>query len=228
MCGMCDAIGMHVVDILTTMATIQLGRRGPGAVPVQQWDMPFIAQLLRDMPVLLTQDLAASTQRNYASQEAQFAAFCGKVGVAVEPRPELVATFILGRMRQGYKLFSIEGGLAAIERMAARMGLGSVRDAGIVQQAIRVLRQHADRGSVQKLPLSQEHLVAIIAQLAVGPVRTLFHRTRDTAMLQLGWAGMLRGQELVDIRWEEVQLVQGGVMVFIPHSKTDRGGCQSP
>ncbi len=27
----------------------------------------------------------------------------------------------------------------------------------------------------------------------------------------------------MDIRWEEVQLVQGGVMVFIPHSKTDRG-----
>jgi integrase len=47
---------------------------------------------------------------------------------------------------------------------------------------------------------------------------------RDEALFVVGWAGMFRCSELVGIRWEHLHFCsQGGVMIFVPQSKTDPG-----
>jgi len=43
-------------------------------------------------------------------------------------------------------------------------------------------------------------------------------------MLQVGWAGMLRSSEVVGLHWVHVYFpAKGGVMLYIPQSKTDPG-----
>jgi hypothetical protein len=68
------------------------------AVRVQQGDMQLPPSFNGKCPC---SGYFSQPQRNYASQDAQFVAVCVKVGVAAEPRPDVGASFSLGRMRQG-------------------------------------------------------------------------------------------------------------------------------
>ena len=46
----------------------------------------------------------------------------------------------------------------------------------------------------------------------------------DEALFVVGWSGMFRSAELVAIKWEHIHFCpQGGVIVFVPQSKTDPG-----
>jgi integrase len=48
---------------------------------------------------------------------------------------------------------------------------------------------------------------------------------RDKALILLGFAGAMRRSELVALNWEDIQLADEGVVVFITRGKTDQMGC---
>jgi len=79
-------------------------------------------------------------------------------------------------------------------------------------------------GAGQKLPLDRRGLRKVVYDLrALGEGSYLGRR--DTALMTVGWAGMFRSSQLVGIGWESVSFTsKGGVLIYVPSSKTDQAG----
>jgi integrase len=123
----------------------------------------------------------------------------------------------------GYKLSYIELGVSAVGRWAADQGLEGLNAERVVVRALKVAGKLALRGVEQKLPLSAKQLQWAVEALS-RVSQDGFIQARDEALFVVGWAGMFRSKELVGIEWEHVHFcTSGGVMIFIPMSKTDPG-----
>lgn len=153
----------------------------------------------------------------------EYGRFCEKLGEPMVPDAKRIAMFIVGRALQGYKLSYIEVGVHAIHRWAEDKGMEGLTSSPLVKRALKVAAKKAVRGVLQKLPLTKQLLRQVVEWLngEEGPGEWI--AVRDTAMFLLGWAGMFRSSELVAVRWEEVQFASGGMMIYIPKSKTDPG-----
>jgi hypothetical protein len=145
------------------------------------------------------------------------------VGRSPVPAAATLARFILGRAVSGYKLSYIEVGVSAISRWGMEQGVGGLSAAPLVVRALKAAARLANRGLRQKLPLSHQQLAAILSSLP-SHCSTNFMAARDAALFVVGWAGMFRCSELVAIQWQHVHFCSnGGVMIFVPTSKTDPG-----
>jgi integrase len=92
-----------------------------------------------------------------------------------------------------------------------------------VVRALKVAARVAVRVVRRKLPLSQRLLGRCVTSLG-SVTSSEFIRMRDAALFVIGWVGMFRSSELVGLRWEFVHFTsRGGVMLFVPQSKTDPG-----
>lgn len=112
--------------------------------------------------------------------------------------------------------------MAAIQRWAAdEFGLGGLGHHPLVVRGMKVAARLAVLTKRQKLPLTVSQLEEVMAQLARD---ASFVAARDSALFQVGWAGMFRSSELVALQWEHVYFpAKGGVMLHVPQSKTDPG-----
>jgi integrase len=168
-------------------------------------------------------DVRESTASTYGSQFGQFEIFCGRLGVPSRPpQPKALAQFIIGRALQGYKLSTIEVGVAAVAREAAHAGVSSLTTDPVVQRALKVAAQKAVRTVDQKIPLGYGDLRLVVQSLSREGVDP-YIQARDTALFTVGWTGMFRSSELVGIEWGQVHFCPRGVMLFVPRSKTDPG-----
>lgn len=192
-------------------------------VPVQEWSRGFIQDLDQNWEAYLKMDVAPSTIRTYDAGVQRFVLFCQKLGVAHEPTPARVAQFLIGCARSNYALSTIRNSVSALQRWAAdsyaQDGLGHDP---LVVRAMKVAGRMAVLTKRQKLPLTAGQLKRIIDY--VYRAEPAYIAARDSALFQVGWAGMLRSSELVGLCWEHVQFPQqGGVMLYLPQSKTDPG-----
>jgi site-specific recombinase XerD len=89
----------------------------------------------------------------------------------------------------------------------------------MVKQALKVAASLAVPFNVQLLPQDRQDLVTV---LTWQQGRKYFIGCRDSALFAVGWAGMFRCSELVGIDWRDVTSVLKGVMIYVPHSKTDQ------
>jgi len=194
--------------------------RARGMVPVAEWSTEFCDDLRERHSEYLQMDVADSTRRTYAAGVRRYTLFCDKMGVQREPTPALVSQFVIGCAKAGYALSTIRGNMAALQRWAADdFGLATLGHAPVVVRAMKVAARLAVQTTRPKLPLSVTQLQAVVRHLEG---LCSFVGVRDGAMLQVGWAGMLRSSELVGLHWEHVYFpAKGGVMLYIPQSKTD-------
>jgi integrase len=201
-------------------------RRDRKAVPQSQWEPEAFdpAALREGHARFRAQRLAASTARNYASQQQQYSEFAAKVyGGEARLTGEGVAWWIEQRARHDHRLTSIEAGVAALGHMAEEQGLPPPRSHPAVVAALKAAARVAPRDLQQKLPLTVPLLRAMVAY--TEGLRDEWMIVRDKALFHVGFYGMFRGSELVGIRWEHVRFPKrGGVMIFVPSSKTDQGG----
>ena len=51
-----------------------------------------------------------------------------------------------------------------------------------------------------------------------------FRKTRDKALVLIGFSGGFRRSELVDVEYEDIEFVSEGVKIFVKRSKTDQSG----
>lgn len=206
------------------MARCQQQRRLANApTPVEGWSDELVRLLDGHLHELLQLDLEQSTRRAYDVHVRQYGAMCKRLGKPHSPSPHTLARFVLGRAVSGYKLSYIELGVSAVSRWGADQGMEGLSLDPVVVRALKVAGKLAVRGVVQKLPLSARQLLAAVKALPLVS-GDAFIQARDEALFVVGWAGMFRSSELVGIQWEHVHFcTNGGVMVFIPQSKTDPG-----
>lgn len=191
--------------------------------PVEQWSEGFLALLERQLPELLQLDLEQSTRKAYDVHVRQYEQLCAKLRRPFMPSAATLARFVLGRALSGYKLSYIELGVSAVGRWALDQGVDGLAAQPLVVRALKVAGKLVVRAVAQKLPLSARQLQWVVEALPQVSASG-FIRARDEALFVVGWAGMFRSKELVGIKWEHVHFCSsGGVMIFIPRSKTDPG-----
>ena len=179
---------------------------------------------------LATPDHAPATERAYTHDWADFAAFCGRHGLALLPAaPQTLALYLKAMETQrsrspaglaagtvGLSLPTLRRRLAAIASRHATAGLETPTEHSLVRRLLR--RYSRARGTAvrKKEPLLIEQLPAILMAMPDDALAT-----RDRALLLLGYAGAFRRSELIALDVEQLRFSKQGLYVWIAAAKND-------
>ena len=180
------------------------------------------------------QSQAENTIRAYAADLEDFRHWCKKYDREWLPAQPKTIGLYLGARADQLSLATLERRLAAIASLHKEEGYespASVAD-GPLRKIWKGIVREKTRQQDGAPPLMVEDLRSIIEHLPRysteddGPTGQLtLTALRDRALLLVGWTGALRRSELVALRVEDVQFIEGaGVNVYVRQSKTDQEG----
>ncbi len=199
----------------------------PGAVDVSA----FLAELARAVDRdLSTPDHAPATERAYAHDWDDFAAFCGRHDLEPLPAaPQTLALYLKAletrRSRSpagiragtvGLSLPTLRRRLAAIASRHATAGLETPTDHPLVRKLLRRYSRSRGTAAKKKEPLLVERLPALLMAMPDD-----LPAARDRALLLLGYAGAFRRAELVALDVEQLRFSKQGLYVWIASAKND-------
>ena len=160
--------------------------------------------------------LAPNTLRGYALDGARFRSWCEQQGrCALPAAPETVAAFLRAEA-ETHKVGTLRRRAASIAAMHRAAELANPCESPLVRLELKGLARRLGTGQRQAAPLTERELLRIRARLG-DTVRDL----RDQALLLVGRDLLARASELVALRVEDVQAVEGGAVVALRRRKTD-------
>ena len=194
-------------------------------------DARILAELARAVEDDLARpDLAASTERAYAHDWADFATFCQRHSLEALPAaPQTLALYLksletkksqspagLRQGTQGLSVSTLRRRLAAIASKHAIEKLETPTDHPLVKKLLR--RYSRARGTAEKKKdaLTIERLPAILIAMPDD-----LPALRDRALLLLGYAGAFRRSELVALDVADLRFSNAGLYVWIAAAKND-------
>ena len=194
-------------------------------------DARILAELARAVEDDLARpDLAASTERAYAHDWADFATFCRRHGLEALPAaPQTLALYLksletkksqspagLRNGTPGLSVSTLRRRLAAIASKHATEKLVTPTDHPLVKKLVR--RYSRSRGTAQKKKdaLTIERLPAILMAMPDD-----LPALRDRALLLLGYAGAFRRSELVALDVVDLRFSNAGLYLWIAVAKND-------
>lgn len=162
--------------------------------------------------------LAPNTLRGYHTDTGRFRDWCKAQGVAALPAtPETVQGFLRAEVEaKPYKVGTLRRRVASIAAMHRAAELPNPCEAALVRLELKGLARRLGTGQRQAAPLTERDLHRIRARMG-DTVRDL----RDQALLLVGRDLLARASELVALRVEDVQAVEGGAVVALRRRKTD-------
>lgn len=185
-----------------------------------------LAELAADARRYVASTRSPATQRAYRRDWRTWVEFCQTASLEPLPAsPESIVLFLAELVRRGRRLATIERALAALSvaHQAAGIFEPPTRDR-LVANAMKGIRRELARlgrsAPVKKLPLVTDVIVAILRELDVSTLAG----QRDAALLSVGVSSALRREELARVRVEHLRLVEQGIELTIPYSKTDQEG----
>ena len=168
---------------------------------------------------------AESTRRAYASDWRIFTAWCERKGLPALPStPAVVSAFLAAEADAGTASSTIGRRLAAIvyAHRIANLLAPTVQAGGIlVETTMRGIRRDRRGVATAKKRAADGDVLRDMLRSIVGDD---LRSARDRALLAVGMGGAFRRSELVAINSEHVTIVEAGLQVFIPISKTDKFG----
>ena len=194
-------------------------------------DARILAELARAVDDDLARpDLAASTERAYAHDWADFATFCRRHALEALPAaPQTLALYLKSlesKMSQspaglrngtpGLSVSTLRRRIAAIASKHATEKLETQTDHPLVKKLVR--RYSRTRGTAEKKKdaLTIERLPAILIAMPDD-----LPALRDRALLLLGYAGAFRRSELVALNVDDLRFTNAGLYVWIAAAKND-------
>lgn len=165
------------------------------------------------------QSLAPETLRAYATDWADFLAWCHAAGCEALPAPPAAVAAYLASLARTHSRSALDRRLAAIGHQHRLRELEWSAGHPAIRTTLRgIRRQHGSRTRQAAALTSVElrKLVAVCPRDLTG--------IRDRALLLLGFAGALRRSELVSVDREHLRFTETGLRLFLPHSKTDAAG----
>ena len=195
-------------------------------------DARILAELARAVEDDLARpDLAASTERAYAHDWADFATFCRRHGLEALPAaPQTLALYLksletkksqspagLRNGTPGLSVSTLRRRLAAIASKHATEKLETPTDHPLVKKLVR--RYSRTRGTAEKKKdaLTIERLPAILMAMPND-----LPALRDRALLLLGYAGAFRRSELVALDVDDLRFSKAGLYVWIAAANNDQ------
>jgi len=165
---------------------------------------------------------ASNTLRAYKADYKDFALFCIKHGFKSMPTDPKVVCLYLTHLSQTSKFSTLKRRLASLSVVHKLSGhYIDTKHPMITENLMGIKRV---KGSYQKAkkPILINDLKSIIN--VIDKDKNEKKRSKNRALILIGFAGGFRRSELVAILFEDIDFVPEGVKIFIKRSKTDQSG----
>ena len=165
---------------------------------------------------------ASNTLRAYKADYKDFALFCIKHGFKSMPTDPKVISLYLTHLSQTSKFSTLKRRLASLSVVHKLSGhYIDTKHPMITENLMGIKRV---KGSYQKAkkPILINDLKSIIN--VIDKDKNEKKRSKNRALILIGFAGGFRRSELVAILFEDIDFVPEGVKIFIKRSKTDQSG----
>ena len=165
---------------------------------------------------------ASNTLRAYKADYKDFTLFCIKHGFKSMPTDPKVVCLYLTHLSQTSKFSTLKRRLASLSVVHKLSGhYIDTKHPMITENLMGIKRV---KGSYQKAkkPILINDLKSIVN--VIDKDKNEKRRSKNRALILIGFAGGFRRSELVAILFEDIDFVPEGVKIFIKRSKTDQSG----
>jgi len=165
---------------------------------------------------------ASNTLRAYKADYKDFAAFCIKHGLKSMPSEPKIISLYLTHLSQTSKFSTLKRRLASISVIHKLSGHYIDTKHPLITENLMGIKRV--KGSYQKAkkPILINELKTIVN--VIDKDKNEKRRTKNRALILIGFAGGFRRSELVAIEIEDIDFVTEGVKIFVKRSKTDQSG----
>ena len=166
---------------------------------------------------------SANTLRAYQSDYNDFSLFCSKNGFHAMPtQPKILALYIT-HLSSYSKYSTLKRRLASISILHKTKGHYIDTKHPIIMENLMGIKRTNGSNQKSKKPLLINDLKALV-QAIHQSVEKDSRKSRDKAIVLIGFSGGFRRTELVSIEYEDLEFVLEGVKIFVKRSKTDQSG----
>jgi len=160
---------------------------------------------------------ADNTLRAYRSDFKDFSTFCAKNGLSSMPtQPKIIALYIT-HLSKSSKFSTLKRRIASISVLHKLKGHYLDTKHPIIMENLHGIKRTIGSRQRSKKPILINELKLIIKAIDK-------EKSRDKALILIGFAGGFRRSELVNLDYEDLEFVTEGVKILIKKSKTDQSG----
>jgi len=160
---------------------------------------------------------ADNTLRAYRSDFKDFSTFCAKNGLSSMPtQPKIIALYIT-HLSKSSKFSTLKRRIASISVLHKLKGHYLDTKHPIIMENLHGIKRTIGSRQRSKKPILINDLKLIIKAIDK-------EKSRDKALILIGFAGGFRRSELVNLDYEDLEFVTEGVKILIKKSKTDQSG----
>jgi len=166
---------------------------------------------------------SANTIRAYKSDFNHFVDFCKKNNFKPLPADPKIVSFYITHLSSTSKVSTLKRRIASISVIHKLKGYYiDIKHPLIIENLIGIQRK---KGVFQKSknPILVNELKEIINIIEKNN-RNELKRSRDKALILIGFSGGFRRSELVNITLDDIEFTKEGIKIFIKRSKTDQSG----
>ena len=164
-----------------------------------------------------------NTLRAYKADYNDFTLFCSKNNFQSMPtKPQIMALY-LTHLSKSLKYSTLKRRLASISILHKMKGHYIDTKHPVIIENLMGIKRTIGSHQKGKKPLLINDLKSLINAIHQSNEKDL-RKTRDKALVLVGFAGGFRRSELVDIENADIEFVVEGVKIFVKRSKTDQSG----
>ena len=165
---------------------------------------------------------ANNTLRAYKADFRDFALFCQQNGLNSMPSEPKIITLYLTHLSKSSKFSTLKRRLASISVIHKLNGHYLDTKHPIITENLLGIKRVKGTYQKAKKPILINDLKSIIN--VINEENNSKTRSKDKALILVGFAGGFRRSELVSILYEDIEFVREGVKIFVKRSKTDQSG----
>ena len=166
---------------------------------------------------------SVNTLRAYESDYKDFSFFCLKNNFSSLPADPKILSLYLTHLSQTSKFSTLKRRIASISVIHKLKGHYIDTKHPIIRENLLGIKRVKGSHQKAKKPIlisDLKNIIDIIEQQNIKEIR----KTRDKALILIGFAGGFRRSELVALEDQDIEFVREGVKIFVKRSKTDQSG----
>jgi site-specific recombinase XerD len=164
-----------------------------------------------------------NTLRAYKSDYKDFSVFCAKNNFSSLPADPKIISLYLTHLSQTSKFSTLKRRIASISVIHKLKDHYIDTNHPIIRENLLGIKRLKGSNQKAKKPIlinDLKHIINAISKINIREIR----KTRDKALILIGFAGGFRRSELVALEIDDIEFVREGVKIFVKRSKTDQSG----
>jgi site-specific recombinase XerD len=199
-------------------------------VPIINGYRKFMSNIVKDISFIEIETLdnirsskSANTIRAYKSDFNHFIDFCKKNNFKALPADPKIVSFYITHLSSNSKVSTLKRRLASISVIHKLKGHYIDIKHPLINENLMGIQRKKGIFQKSKSPILVNELREIINIIEKNNTNEL-KKSRDKALILIGFSGGFRRSELVNIDLDDIDFTKEGVKIFIKRSKTDQSG----